>query len=139
MHCFEQIWGVATYKTAALRPLTSHLTNYQSKTCWTSKDKFISNIPLWSPTSVGWQAKTYIHNSTQILDTVLRICQEQCSIGTNGEGESRESVLLAYLDSDVEKFYSRGGSNMSTIKERKKFKREMRSEIFNNIFSIFLL
>ena len=46
---FEQILEAAPYKTAAVPPLTSHLTNHPSKTrsaghCWRIKDGLISNF-----------------------------------------------------------------------------------------------
>ena len=37
--CFEQILVAAPYKTAAVWPLASHLTNYPSKTCWALLEK----------------------------------------------------------------------------------------------------
>ena len=69
MCCFEQILEVAPNKTTAVQSLTSILTNHPSKmnkTYWAllvSKDEFISNILLLTPThrhtSVCWPAKTY--------------------------------------------------------------------------------
>ena len=57
MCCFEQILKVATpCKTAAVLPLTSHLTNHMKQTrhadehCQRSKDVPISDILLWTPT-----------------------------------------------------------------------------------------
>ena len=65
MCCFEQILETALYKTAAVRSLTSHLTNQpgkKNKTCWRSKNELVL---LWTPThrntSVGQPVKTYIH------------------------------------------------------------------------------
>ena len=46
-YCFEQILEAASYKTAAVRLLTSHLTNSSSKvskTYWRSKDELISDV-----------------------------------------------------------------------------------------------
>ena len=68
--CLKQFLEVALYKTAVVRPPTSHCTNHQGKTskiCWAllEKDKLISDILLWIPkhgyTSVGQPAKIYIH------------------------------------------------------------------------------
>ena len=50
--CFEQIQKLASYKIAAVRSLTSNLTNHLSMTNWRSKGKFISNVLLWTPTRV---------------------------------------------------------------------------------------
>ena len=65
--CFEQILEAASYKTATVQPLTSHLTNHPSKTsktyCWKSKHGLISNDLLFTfthaHTSVDWAANTY--------------------------------------------------------------------------------
>ena len=49
---FEQILETGPYKTATVRPLTSHLVNHPkkvNKTYWRSKDVLISDI-LWSLT-----------------------------------------------------------------------------------------
>ena len=50
--CLKQIQEAIAYKSAAVRLLTTHLTNYPSKTNNTckSKDKFISGVPLWTST-----------------------------------------------------------------------------------------
>ena len=40
--CFEQILEAAAYQTAAVKPLTSHLTSHpskMSKTCWALLEK----------------------------------------------------------------------------------------------------
>ena len=67
---YEQILEAAAHKTATVQPLTSHLTNYPSKTrytwlFWWNKDKLIPIIYLWTlthgHTSVEWPAKTYIN------------------------------------------------------------------------------
>ena len=67
---FEQILEAAPYKTATVRPLTSHLTVYLRRTryaghFWRSKDEHISNVLLWTSTQglagAGKPAKTYIH------------------------------------------------------------------------------
>ena len=66
--CFEQIQEAIFYKTAAVRPHTSHLIKHPSKmnkTCWTTleKDKPISNILLLTAThehtTVGWPEKKF--------------------------------------------------------------------------------
>ena len=55
--CSEQILEAGPQKTAAIWPLTSHLTNNPSKICWWSKDELISGALLWTlthgHTSVG--------------------------------------------------------------------------------------
>ena len=66
--CFVQILETAPHKTAAVQPLTSHLTKHLSemkkrfrsllkKKGWTHKESF----PTHSCTSISWPAKTYIH------------------------------------------------------------------------------
>ena len=56
----EQILEAPAYKTTAVRPLTTHLTNYQSKT---NKNVYISEVLLWIPThirvSVGRPLRIY--------------------------------------------------------------------------------
>ena len=68
--CFEQLLEAAPHITAAVWPLTSHLTNHSRHArydgyCWRSKDELISDILLWTPTHghtrVGRPAKTYMH------------------------------------------------------------------------------
>ena len=51
-------------------------------------DELISNVFLWIP--------------LQTLDAVQRANQEQWPIGMDGNRESKESVLSAYLDDDEE-------------------------------------
>ena len=49
----KKVLEAALYETAALRPLTSYLTNNLSKTnktCRRNKDELISNVRLWTPT-----------------------------------------------------------------------------------------
>ena len=64
--CFEQILEAAPHIATIAQPLTSHLTNHQSKTsktCWARLVK-IRWTHNWTTThglnSVGWPAKTYI-------------------------------------------------------------------------------
>ena len=72
MCCFEQILEAALYKTAAVRPLISHLAKQRKKgeqdmlgTAGKSKDQFISDVLQWTHkhghTSFGRSAKTCIH------------------------------------------------------------------------------
>ena len=69
--CFEKILKAVSYKTVAVQPLTSHLTNHpkkMSKTyCWRNKDELRSDVLLW--TSVDQTVKTYI-NSMPTLDPI---------------------------------------------------------------------
>ena len=68
---FERILEAAPHKTAAVQPLTSCLANHSSKTkkhagsCWRSKDKYISNILLRTPThghtGLGQAARIYLY------------------------------------------------------------------------------
>ena len=94
-------------KTAAIRPLTSHLTNHPiklNKTCWRSNDELISNILLWicahGYASVGQPARTYIH----------QLCTDTgCSLedlpgmidAKNRWWERGNSVLSVWLDEDM--------------------------------------
>ena len=65
--CFKQILEATPYKSTAVQPFTSHLTNHSRHAghCWRSKDEFISNVFLWTPThghtSIGQPVKSYIH------------------------------------------------------------------------------
>ena len=68
----HDVWN-KSYKAAVVQPLTTHLTNHPSKTCWTllgSKNKLTSCI-LWTatygPTSIGRPAKSNI-SSVWTLD-----------------------------------------------------------------------
>ena len=79
--CIKQILEATPYKTAAVWPSTSHLTNHPreknstSGHCWRSKDELISDVLLWTPThgypSVGRPAKTYIHQLCEDTDCHL--------------------------------------------------------------------
>ena len=75
MYGFEQKLATAPYKTAAVWPLTSHLTNHPSKTCWsllmnlrrthkrrTSIDSFTCILQCW-PTSYNlYSSAQYGHS-----------------------------------------------------------------------------
>ena len=105
-HYFKQILLVAFYKTAAVQPLTSYLTNhaikmrrYVGNTTERSKDKLMNENLKWS------RLHTYIERLTftsfvRSLDTVKRTCEAWWLLETNGEKESRESVLSAHFDDD---------------------------------------
>ena len=78
-YCFEQILEAAHYKIAAVRPLTSFLTNLPSKmgkTYWRRKDELINNVLLWTPThghtNVGQSLETY----SLALDLIFRTYQK---------------------------------------------------------------
>ena len=65
-YCFEQILKAVPYKTAAVQPLTSHLTNHWCKMSRELLEKQRqTNILLWTQIhghiNMGWPAKTYIH------------------------------------------------------------------------------
>ena len=49
---------------------------------------------------VGNQQKLIFICSVQTLEATLKICKEQFLIGTNDKKESREFMLLVYLDDD---------------------------------------
>ena len=98
---FEQILQTTLYKTVAVPPLSSHLTNHPSKTnktCWRSKVKLIRDVLLWTLThgwaSVNRPAKTYLHHlcvdTGCSLEDLLRAMDDK-----DGEGrrESRKSVI----------------------------------------------
>ena len=101
---FAPILEAVSYKTAAVRPLTSHLTNHPSKTYWelrtNSKVIFSDRLLHMDPTVLANQQKLTVISSLQTLDTVKRTCQEQWLIGTDSKRESRESLLSAHLDED---------------------------------------
>ena len=99
-------WYFWYRKTAAVRPLTTHLTS----NCLKSKDELIYNV-LLTPTHrssiVGRPAKTYI-SSVRTLDVVGRTCQERWMDGERGrerERESGKSVSSARFD-DNDLIYS---------------------------------
>ena len=105
-HKFDQIQEASPLKIAALRPLTSHLTDYPCKTCWVKwcKDELISDVLLLTPThkhsSVGWLEKTFVYQ----LNSNSEYCLQRSSIGTDGERESGDSVQWAWLD-DYNDYY----------------------------------
>ena len=59
--CLEQIVEATPNKRAVVPPLDSQITN-DLNNCWKSKDEFISDMLLWTPTHgcarVGQPAKT---------------------------------------------------------------------------------
>ena len=98
--CFKKILEAAPCKTAVAQPIISHLISHpskMSKTCWKSKDEFISNIFLWTSThghtSVGWHAKIYIHQLCADIGCSL----EDLPVGMDDKRESKESMLPACL------------------------------------------
>ena len=77
--CFEKILEVTPEKTASVRPLASHLTNYPSKTNKTGHEEFIriNSVCVYLLQSRGFT-----------------------KIGKDGERESQESVRSARLADD---------------------------------------
>ena len=63
--------------------------------CWRSRDKFISDVLLWTPshgrTKTGRPGRTY-SSSEPIWDVALRIWQKQWTIGRGGKRGSGISV-----------------------------------------------
>ena len=102
-YCFEHIPEAAIYRTEVVQPLTTNLENHQSnssKICRAllEKDDLIRDFPnellhMDTPVVINQQRLTFI-NSVPTLDAIKRIYQEKWSIGTDGENESRESMLL---------------------------------------------
>ena len=102
VYCFEQIQEVTLYKTTTIQPLTSRHTNYQVRhggRCWRSKDEFISDILLWTPTyghtGIDWPAETCIHQFC--VDTR---CYLEDLLRAMADRESKESMLLPCLYDD---------------------------------------
>ena len=62
--CFEQILEAASYKTAAVQPLTSYLTN-KDKLSTAYMYEFLSNILQWTPThgQTSWLTSKNLHSS----------------------------------------------------------------------------
>ena len=69
--------------------------------CWRSRDEFISDVLLWTPTygraKAGRPARTCIQ---QLCDVALKTCQRRWMIGRSGEDGSGTSVLAARHDDD---------------------------------------
>ena len=67
MCCLEQILEAARYKTALVRPLTSHLTNHRNKMCkiWRAllvkKEQTYNKMLFYWQTSDVWLEIIYIH------------------------------------------------------------------------------
>ena len=81
---FEQILEAASYKTAAVRPLTSHLTNHPSevsKICWALLKIQGWFSPRYRYSDVGWQAKLMLISVVWTLGAILRTYQVQYLIG----------------------------------------------------------
>ena len=107
----SKIIEATPHKTASVRPLTSHLTNYPSKTnktrCWRNKDELINDVLQWTPTyghtSVGRTAKRYIYQLCADTGCNLEDLPREINDGNwwrERERESEKSVLLVWLDDD---------------------------------------
>ena len=98
---FEQIQDVTPHRTAAVKPLTSHLTNHSNTTnnmqehCWRSKNELINNVLLW--TSTHGRAGNDRPGSTLVyhLNT-----DTGCRPKGLTDRESVNSVLSVQLDDD---------------------------------------
>ena len=86
--------------------LVNHYTTIQVKQirhaghCYKSKNELLSNVLLWTPKhghiSVGWPAKTYIHQLC--MDSGSRLENLQSVNMTDGKREPSESMLSACFD-----------------------------------------
>ena len=72
--------------------------------CWRSRDKLISDVPLWTPShgraKAGWSARTYIQQPCEDIGVALRTWQKRWTIGRGGKTGSGLSVLMAWQDDD---------------------------------------
>ena len=98
-YCFEQILETTPHKTAAVQPLTSHLKNHLRRTryarhCWRNQDELISDILLWTPiyehTTVGWPARTYLHQLCADTGCILENLQR--AMNRDGWGERTREI-----------------------------------------------
>ena len=87
----QQLYG---YLPPILQTIQVRLATHAGH-CWRNKDKYISNVFLWTSTH-DQPAKTNIYQLC--VDTGY--CLENLLIGMEGERESSESVLFAYQDND---------------------------------------
>ena len=62
-YCSEQILGAELYKTAAIRPLASHLTNHPSNTSWELFKKWEKNWKWCSMDTPAWTTNKNLHSS----------------------------------------------------------------------------
>ena len=73
--------------------------------CWRSRDEFISDVLLWTPTYGQEKKQDDRHKHTfsnyvRIRDVVQKTCQRRWTIGKSGERGSGISVLPARHDDD---------------------------------------
>ena len=72
--------------------------------CWRSRDEFISDVLLWTPTyGRAKQDDQFEHtycSSVGIRDVALKTCQRRWTIGRSGERGSGIAVLAAWQDDD---------------------------------------
>ena len=71
--------------------------------CWSSRDKLISDVLLWTPHMAGQMDDQIEHtysSCVSIQDVALETCQRRWTIGRSGERGSGISVLVARHDDD---------------------------------------
>ena len=99
--CCFKILKAATYKTTAVRSLTSYLTNHSSKmskTCWPQLKKYRWIHKQCSPmNSSTWAHQCQPTNKNLYLSALYRHWVLTRGLGKR---ESKESLLSEYLDND---------------------------------------
>ena len=101
--CFKQILVAAFYKTAAQRPLTSHLTNHPRKTnqntrhCWRYKNEWRSVMDTDTWTQQCWPNSQKLVLSAHWTPS-LGLTFDRCSIEM--DEDSKESMFSVPLDDD---------------------------------------
>ena len=100
----KKTWTQHTQKQVAVRPLVSHLSNHDGKTktcagqCWKSKNKFISEVLLWTPThgqaNAGQPVKTHTH-------THIYVCIYYLLESLPIFAPTRRAVILVFITVQV--------------------------------------
>ena len=104
--CVEQILKVTLFKTADVRPLTSHLTHYQGKTkkkCWSLLEKLRRKHKRHSPVErylCGPTSKNLFVRSVRILGAIERSYEVSWPVGTGGE---RNIYIYIYRERERER------------------------------------
>ena len=106
----EQVLEATPHKAPIILPPTSHHKTIQVRRtrhagyCWRSRDKFISDVLLWTPTygraKARRPARTTYSNYVRIRDVALKTCLRRWTIGKSSKRGSGISVLAARHDDD---------------------------------------
>ena len=106
---FEQVLAATPHKSPTIRPPTTRHGNYPS--CWRSRDEFISDVLLWTPTygraKAGQPARTYTLQLCEDTGWSPEDLPEAMNERESSERGSWISVQVAQHDDDDDDVFSK--------------------------------